>query len=107
MHPSFIASHGARLVARRTLCRAATGNGATPLTEFKVATFSSRPYVVNFLEAPLKAVFPKSTMLTVRQTHTLEIEFSLQARLDKSSAALAEGHDAVICFVNDDCGTDV
>ena len=31
----------------------------------------------------------------------------VQAPLDKDTAALAKGHDAVVLFVNDDCSTEV
>lgn len=51
----------------RAVCRASAGNGATVIPGFRVATFSSGPYVVNFLEEKLKAVFPKSSMITVPQ----------------------------------------
>eukprot|EP00210_Caulerpa_lentillifera_P004681 g4466.t1 len=74
----------------RRRCRAVNN---TKFSEFRVATFSSNTYVLRFLEEPLKSVFPNSTMLT--------------APLDKSTAALAYGHSAVICFVNDVCDRDV
>lgn len=56
--------------------------------DFSVAVFSSRPYVKEFLAKPLTATFSRVTFL--------------EARLDKDSARLAEGYDAVCLFVNDD-----
>lgn len=52
----------------------------------RVAVYSTKPYDRDHL-APV--------------TGPHEFEF-LEARLDVTTAALAEGHDAVCCFVNDD-----
>ena len=68
---------------------------ATPSTmtqdkiELKVAVFSAVEYVVEFLENPLTSAFSK-------------VKF-LQARLDRDTASLVKGYDAVCLFVNDVC----
>lgn len=88
--PLSILPRTGRSFRSRRLCKAVA---EAIFPEFRVATFSSNPYVIRFLEKPLKAVFPNSTMLT--------------APLDKSTATLAKDHPAVICFVNDICDQEV
>lgn len=53
----------------------------------RVAVFSAKPYVKDFLGPSLDAAFPESRYLT--------------ARLDESTAALARGCDVAVAFVND------
>jgi D-lactate dehydrogenase len=53
----------------------------------RIAVFSTKPYDRRFLEAAAG--------------HDLELEF-FEARLNRSTASLVEGYDAVCAFVNDD-----
>eukprot|EP01024_Parvocaulis_polyphysoides_P000550 TRINITY_DN10137_c0_g1_i2.p2 TRINITY_DN10137_c0_g1~~TRINITY_DN10137_c0_g1_i2.p2 ORF type:complete len:422 (-),score=49.38 TRINITY_DN10137_c0_g1_i2:320-1516(-) len=63
---------------------------ATILSQFSVTAYSCARYVHDFLEEPLVQAFPQSKFI--------------EHRLDKESAKLAQGSDAVIIFVNDDAG---
>ena len=56
----------------------------------RVAVYSTKPYDEEFLAA--------------RAAGTDLVLTFLEARLTPATAALAEGHDAVCCFVNDDLG---
>ncbi|MCC5946901.1 MAG: 2-hydroxyacid dehydrogenase [Nitriliruptoraceae bacterium] len=60
----------------------------------RIAVFSTRPYDRRFLDAEA-ANHPE-----------LELTF-LEARLDATTASLADGHDAVCAFVNDDLSAPV
>lgn len=59
----------------------------------RVAVFSTKPYDQRFLTAAAEGT-----------THELEF---FEARLTRSTAGLAAGHDAVCAFVNDDLGAAV
>ncbi|PRW33160.1 D-lactate dehydrogenase [Chlorella sorokiniana] len=62
---------------------------------FKVAIFSAQSFVEDFLQEPLEKAF--------EEDHLKWIE----ARLDKETAELANGYDAVCLFVNDSCDASV
>lgn len=59
----------------------------------RIAVFGTRPYDRRFLEAE-------------NEHHDHELTF-LEARLDPTTVMLADGHDAVCAFVNDDLGAPV
>ncbi|KAF5836791.1 putative D-lactate dehydrogenase [Dunaliella salina] len=66
---------------------------ARKLTNTSVAVFSAQQYVKDFMKGPMRSVFPK--------THFIE------AKLDESTAKLAEGCEVVNIFVNDVCNKEV
>ena len=72
-HRGCRAGQSRRISPKKRIVCEATGNGVANVADFRVAAFSARPYVLNFLEAPLKAAFPKSTMLTARHIMTVTV----------------------------------
>ncbi|GAB4816217.1 hypothetical protein N2152v2_003263 [Parachlorella kessleri] len=83
------AAHATADVAGAPTDVAAVEQGQPKLENFKIAVFSSQQYVLDFLEAPLEAAFPKNN-----------VKF-FESRLKLESAPLARGFDAVCAFVND------
>lgn len=81
--------------ARRTSTRATSENGVSShvFPEFKIVVFSAQPYVRRFLAPKLESSFPKSTW----------VEYPL----DRGTAPLAAGADAVCLFVNDAADAEV
>lgn len=63
------------------------------LQKTKIAVFSSQQYVKDFIENPLVSMFPNVNFI--------------EARLDASTARLAQGHHVVNIFVNDVCNKEV
>lgn len=57
------------------------------MSNVKIAVFSAKGYVVDFMEEPVKGVFPNTTFI--------------EAALDLKTAPLAKGYDVVCLFVND------
>lgn len=74
---------------RPLVARAATEKSSTATISGgpRVAVFSSKPYVKDFLAPSLDAKFPASRYFS--------------ARLDESTTALAAGSDVAVAFVND------
>lgn len=68
----------------------ATPQGKIPL---RVAVFSAQEYVLDFLTGPMERAFT-------------EVKF-FAPRLDRDTAKLAEGFDAICLFVNDICDSEV
>lgn len=108
---------------------AAADGGAS--NSFKVAIYSSQPYVLDFLQHPMEAAFDAShlrvcggrragmgpgvpwrpqSLLSRAPPEPASLLPALQfieARLDKVTAELAHGCKAICLFVNDACDADV
>ena len=121
--PNLLSQGGIGGRAVRAMAHASDVALGAPL-DFSVAVFSSRPYVREFLETPLKSAFSRVTFLEVGCARALLLckrrlvpacharlrkpaTVHLQARLNKDAAVLAEGYDAVCLFVNDDASEKV
>ena len=70
-----------------SVAAAAEADSAAATSSPRVAVFSAKPYVKDFLAPTLDSNFPGSRYIT--------------ARLDESTAALAAGSDVAVAFVND------
>ena len=83
------------VVARRRSARAASGNGTSGqvFSDFKIVVFSAQPYVKRFLAPQLESSFPNCSWV--------------EHPLDKETAPLAAGADAVCLFVNDTADAEV
>ena len=66
---------------------AAASSSSSSSSSPRVAVFSAKPYVRDFLAPSLDALFPDSRFVS--------------ARLDETTAALASGCDVAVAFVND------
>jgi hypothetical protein len=102
-----------------------------PPALLRPVVFSAKRYVHDFLEAPLTEAFPEARFFEVGQPRQPGLQPStppaaaaspihtllpppttpptthLQTRLSPKTAKLAEGADAVIIFVNDNCSAEV
>lgn len=104
-----------------SLLQASGGQG---IADFHVAVYGSQPYVLDFLQRPMEAVFEPSSLRVrrrpCRRCRRLQLVASalgycwkqagnnspppaqfIEARLDKNTAELAHNCRAVCLFVND------
>ena len=77
-----------RATDRKCQSRIHGDNPARTLNRMKVAVFSSKPYDEDFLTRAAEGTGHELTFF--------------EARLDRSTASLADGYEAVCAFVNDD-----
>jgi len=87
-------------IATQTACNSVSvssintnGTLGSSYEDVKITVFSAKQYVKDYLERPLKATFPNSTFV--------------EAGLDVETAALAEGSEVALVFVNDVCTREV